>query len=107
MLSSHRSAAVARLWPEDPSSSLLGPVILSLRALSGRLKFTVRRHKFNTHSLSVASNRQSRLTASAAKVSFMSALHLTFRVHVHLPIVDTSSIESRAVSDRRVLDGDA
>ena len=33
------------------SSSLLGP---SFRALSGRLKFTVRRHKFNTYSLSGA-----------------------------------------------------
>jgi len=30
------------------SSSLLGPVAPSFRALSGRLKFTVRRHKFNT-----------------------------------------------------------
>jgi len=33
------------------SSSLLGPVVPSFRALSGRLKFTVRRHKFNTDSL--------------------------------------------------------
>ena len=31
--------------------SLLGPVDPSFRALSGRLKFTVRRHKFNTDSL--------------------------------------------------------
>ena len=29
------------------SSSLLGPVDPSFRALSGRLKFTARRHKFN------------------------------------------------------------
>ena len=34
------------------SSSLLGPVVPSFRALSGRLKFTVRRHKFNKYSLS-------------------------------------------------------
>ena len=34
------------------SSSLLGPVDPSLRALYGRLKFTVRRHKFNKDSLS-------------------------------------------------------
>ena len=29
-----------------------GPVVPSFRALSGRLKFTVRRHKFNKDSLS-------------------------------------------------------
>ena len=29
------------------SSNLLGPVVPSFRASSGRLKFTVRRHKFN------------------------------------------------------------
>ena len=29
------------------SSRLLGPVVPAFRALSGRLKFTVRRHKFN------------------------------------------------------------
>ena len=34
------------------SSSLLGPVDSSFRALSGRLKFTVRRHNFNKDSLS-------------------------------------------------------
>ena len=34
------------------SSSLLGPVDPSFRALSGRLKFTVRRHKFNKDILS-------------------------------------------------------
>ena len=33
-------------------SSLLGPVDPSFRALSGRLKFTVQRHKFNIDSLS-------------------------------------------------------
>ena len=33
------------------SSSLLGPVDPSFRAPSGRLKFTVRRHKFNQDSL--------------------------------------------------------
>jgi len=33
------------------SSSLLGPVDPSFRALSGRLKFMVRRHKFNKYSL--------------------------------------------------------
>ena len=30
---------------------LLGPVVPSFRALTGRLKFTVRRHKFNKGSL--------------------------------------------------------
>ena len=35
------------------SSSLLGPVDPSCRALSGRLKFTVRRHKLNKDYLSV------------------------------------------------------
>ena len=34
------------------SSSLPGPVVPSFRALSGRLKFTARRHKFNQDSLS-------------------------------------------------------
>ena len=34
------------------SSSLLGPVVPSFRALSGCLRFTVRRHKFNKDSLS-------------------------------------------------------
>jgi len=34
------------------SSSLLGPVVPPFRALSGRLKGTVRRHKFNKDSLS-------------------------------------------------------
>ena len=33
------------------SSSLSGPVVPSFRALSGRLNFTVRRHKFNKDSL--------------------------------------------------------
>ena len=33
------------------SSSILGPVVPSFGALSGRLKFTVRSHKFNTYSL--------------------------------------------------------
>ena len=32
----------------------LGPVDLSVRALSGRLQFTVRRHKFNNDSLLAA-----------------------------------------------------
>ena len=31
--------------------SLLGPVVPSIRALSGRLKFAVRRHKFDEDSL--------------------------------------------------------
>jgi len=35
------------------SSSLFGPVDPSFRVLSGRLEFTVQRHKFNTDSLSV------------------------------------------------------
>ena len=34
------------------SSSLLGPVVSSFRALSGRLKITVRRHTFNKDSFS-------------------------------------------------------
>jgi len=34
------------------SSSRLGPVVPSFRALSVRLKFTFRRHKFNKDSLS-------------------------------------------------------
>ena len=38
--------------PLRVSSSLLGPADASRRALSGSLKFTVRRHKFNKDSLS-------------------------------------------------------
>ena len=34
-------------------SSLLGPVDPSFRALSGRLKFTVRRHELNEDSLTI------------------------------------------------------
>jgi len=37
---------------ETPTAWLLGPVDPSFRALSGRLKLTVRRHKFNTDSFS-------------------------------------------------------
>ena len=39
-------------------SSLLGPVDPSFRALSGRLKFTVRRHKFNKDFLSLGSEAE-------------------------------------------------
>jgi len=39
------------------SSSLLGPVVPSVRALSGRLKFTVRRHQFNKDSLPSSRDR--------------------------------------------------
>ena len=42
-----------RVWWYCLSSSLLGPVDPSFRALSGRRKFTVRRHKFNRDSISV------------------------------------------------------
>jgi len=38
--------------PVSPSVSLLGPVDPSFRALSGRLKFTVRRPKFNVDYIS-------------------------------------------------------
>ena len=41
-----RVYVVHRIW-----SSLSGPVDPSFRALSGRLKFTIRRHKFNKDSL--------------------------------------------------------
>jgi len=41
------------------SSSLLGPVHPSFRALSGRLKFMVRRHKLNKDSLSFSAHRAS------------------------------------------------
>ena len=46
--------AAAHAAPENPSClvSLLGPVDPSFRALSGRLKFTVRGHKLNKDSLS-------------------------------------------------------
>ena len=44
---------VSGLVSHRVSSSLSGPVVLSLRALSGRLKFTVRCQKFNQDSLPV------------------------------------------------------
>ena len=37
--------------PQSTSSSLLGPADPSFQALAGRLKLTVRRHKFNEDSL--------------------------------------------------------
>ena len=40
------------------SSRLSGPVVPSFRALSGRLKFTVRRHTFNKEGLLPASEGQ-------------------------------------------------
>ena len=42
----------------------LGPVDPSFRALSGRLKFTVRRHKFNEDSLFQSSSQQDLLLGS-------------------------------------------
>ena len=46
-----RCALCVRKVVHRVSSSLLGPVDPSFRALSGRLKFIVRRHKFNKDSL--------------------------------------------------------
>jgi len=46
-----RHSACPGVPPGPISSSLLGPVDPSFRALSGRLKFTARRHKFNEDSL--------------------------------------------------------
>ena len=43
------------------SSSLSGPVDASFRALSGRLQFTVRHHKFNKDPLSLSGRGQRRL----------------------------------------------
>ena len=45
----NRGSAAART--EGQTGALLGPVDPSFRALSGRLKFAVRRHKFNKDSL--------------------------------------------------------
>ena len=50
--SSQRSSLARAPRAQQVSSSLLGPVDPSFQALSGRLKFTVRRHKFNKDSLS-------------------------------------------------------
>ena len=44
---SSRSTSRAGLGTRGQGSSLLGPLDPSFRALSGRLKFTVRRHEFN------------------------------------------------------------
>ena len=55
----HLGAALTQSPPDRTrpfhrvSSSLLGPVDPSFRALSGRLMFTVRRHKFNKDSVSL------------------------------------------------------
>ena len=48
-------------------SSLLGPVDPSFRALSGRPKFTFRRHKFNEESLSCGTNWQGRANGAGAR----------------------------------------
>jgi len=60
-LESNKEAEEA--WPpsSNPKHSIhsAGPVDPSFRALSGRLKFTVRRHKFNTGSLLAATFRLS------------------------------------------------
>ena len=54
------AAAPLRSAPEHrASSSLLGPVVSSVRALSGRLKCTARRRKFNKDSLPVVEPRVS------------------------------------------------
>ena len=42
--------------PHGQRAPPVGPVDPSFRALSGRLKFTVRRHKFNKYSLYVESS---------------------------------------------------
>ena len=47
---------VHKLYMYIASSSPLVPVVHSFRALSGRLKFTVRRHKFNKDSLVISSS---------------------------------------------------
>ena len=52
---------------KQQSSSLLGPVDPSFRALSGRLKFTVRRHKFNKDSLS---SKVKRVAGDASTASY-------------------------------------
>ena len=72
----------------QPSSSPLDPVVPSFRALSGRLKFTVRRHQFNKDSLPQTlacsaggkrrgcTRRRRRQSASSSRLS--SFTHLTF-----------------------------
>ena len=71
----------------QPSSSPLDPVVPSFRALSGRLKFTVRRHQFNKDSLPQTlacsaggkrrgcTRRRRRQSASSSRLS--SFTHLT------------------------------
>ena len=50
-VASHSGSRVCRGVVHRVSSSILGPMDHSFRALTGCLKFTVRRHKFNKDSL--------------------------------------------------------
>ena len=57
--------------------SLLGPVVPSFRTLSRRLKLTVRRHKFNTDSLSGGgSSRRSRMPTRQRTTTLSSKVNL-------------------------------
>ena len=67
------------------SSSLLGPVDPSFRALSGRLKFTVWRHKFNKDALSSYEISVSACLRPAA--SFLRARERA-RVQDKLPVIE-------------------
>ena len=65
------------------SSGLLGPVNSSFRALPGRLKFTVRRHRFNQDCLSLVdpetwgATRLVKLKSSSSSSLLLSSLELS------------------------------
>jgi hypothetical protein len=61
------------------SDGLLSPVDPSFRALSGRLKFTVRRHNFNEDDFSVAAHAPNGMLADdqIAQIALFSSLILT------------------------------
>ena len=61
-------------WVFRISSSLLGPVVPSFRALARRLKFTVRRHKFTEDSLSLLT-RGTWVCGGGRYLSFMLTQH--------------------------------
>ena len=65
----------SRAKTRAPLTCLLAPVDPSFRALSGRLKFTVRRHKFNKYSISLGDGRAFRARTSTHSAAPLRSSH--------------------------------
>jgi len=74
----HGAVVWGQVVVTDAASALPAPVDPSFRALSGRLKFTVRRHKFNKDSL-----LQVFVTDAPSALPALSAQFLTVQVFVN------------------------